>query len=107
MSDGRKRPEGSPDLRDKVAYKNDEVIEVAMANNGFVFALQNYDLLEAKQKRGFTLTLSAAIADLTSRTEYKMECLCYKKHGLFPEQLCHIVDTNVLPPVVRRTSLRS
>lgn len=87
-------------MRDKVAYKDDDVIEVAMSNNGFVFALQNYDLLEQKQKRGFTLTLSAAIADLTSRTEYKLECVCILKHSLFPEQICHIVDTNILPPVV-------
>uniref|UniRef100_A0A336M8K5 CSON013728 protein n=1 Tax=Culicoides sonorensis TaxID=179676 RepID=A0A336M8K5_CULSO len=99
LSDGRKRPEGSPDLRDKVDYKNQEAIELALNDEGFVFALQNYDLLEPKQKKAFTTTLSAALADLSFRTQLKLECFCTLKYGLFPEQVCHVIDTNVLPPV--------
>jgi len=98
LSDGRKRPEGSPELRDKVDYKNDDGIELAIENNGMVFALQNYDALEPKQKKLFSQTMTAAIADQVSRTEQKLECTCILKHSLFPEQLCYVVDTKVLPP---------
>lgn len=98
LNDGRKRPEGSPDLRNKIAYKNDDGIEVALQNNGMVFALQNYDALDGKLKKLFTQTLSASIADQISRTEQKLDCTCVEKHGLFPEQVCYVEETKVLPP---------
>ncbi|XP_063705361.1 apolipophorins isoform X2 [Culicoides brevitarsis] len=98
LGDGRKRPEGTPELRSELSYEHDKLFDTVMQENGMVFALQNYEALDAKQKRGFTVTLAAAVADLTSRTEQKLECVCVLKHSLFPEQLCHVVEENVMPP---------
>lgn len=99
LSDGRKRPEGSPEFRDKVEFKNDDALELATKDNGMIFNLANFDALETKGRKAFTVTLSAAIADQVSRTEQKLECMCTLKHSLFPEQICYVKDTQILPPV--------
>jgi len=99
LADGRKRPEGSPDLRDKLQYKSDLGIDAILNHNGFVFNLNNYMGNEGKPRKQFVQTLSAAISDQLSRTKQKFDCICYVRNGLFPSQLCRVIETEILPPV--------
>lgn len=100
IADGRKRPEGSPDLRTKLEYKDDLAIEATVLNGGWVFNLQNYLGGDAKQQKQYSLTLAAAIADQLKRTEQKLDCVCVLKYSLVPTEVCRVVNKNVLPPVV-------
>lgn len=103
LADGRKRPEGSPDLRDKLQYTTDLGIDAIINNNGFVFNLNNYLAAEGKPKKQFTQTLSAALSDQLSRTKQKFDCICIVKYGLFPGQVCRVTETEILPPLVSFT----
>lgn len=100
LSDGRKRPEGSPDLRTKLEYNLDLGIEATVNSGGWVFNLQNYLQGDAKQQKQYSLTLAAAVADQLKRTEQKLECVCLLKYSLVPSEVCRIADKTVLPPVV-------
>jgi len=98
LADGRKRPEGSPDLRDKLKYKADLGIDATLNNGGFVFNIKSYLASEGKARKQFMQTISAAIADQLSRTKQKFDCICILKHGLFPSQICRATETTILPP---------
>lgn len=86
------------ELREKLTYDADLGVDLVQANNGYVFTLTNFN--ETKDKKAFIQQMTAAIADDMARTEYKMECECELRDGLFAYENCHQVESRILPPIV-------
>lgn len=85
-------------MREKLTYDADLGIDLVQANNGHAFSLTNFN--ETKEKKAFIQQMTATIADDLARTEYKLDCECELRYGLFGYEKCHQVESRILPPIV-------
>lgn len=85
-------------MRQQLTYDADLGIDLVQANNGHAFSLTNFN--ETKDKKAFIQQMTATIADDLARTEYKLECECELRYGLFAYEKCHQVESRILPPIV-------
>lgn len=85
-------------MRQKLSYESDLGVDLVQANSGYVFTLTNFN--ETKDKKAFIQQMTSAIADDMARSEYKMDCECKLRYGLFPHEECHQVESRMLPPIV-------
>lgn len=84
--------------RQKLQFKKDIGTDFVLENNGWVFALQNFDALSADdQKKAYLNQVTSSISDTLFKTETVSECKCVKSHGLHAEHKCKIVSSNFLP----------
>lgn len=86
------------ELREKLTYDADLGVDLVQANNGYAFTLTNFN--ETKDKKAFIQQMTAAIADDLARTEYKLDCECGLRYGLFAYEKCHQVESRTLQPIV-------
>ncbi len=86
------------EMREKLTYDSDLGVDLVQSNNGYVFTLTNFN--ETKDKKQFIQQMTAAIADDLARTEYKLDCECELRYGLFAYEKCHQVESRILPPIV-------
>lgn len=86
------------EMREKLTYDSDLGVDLVQANNGYAFTLTNFN--ETKEKKAFIQQMTAAIADDLARTEYKLDCECELRYGLFAYEKCHQVESRILPPIV-------
>lgn len=84
--------------RQKLKFKKDMGIDFVLENNGWVFAMQNFDALSGDdQKKAYLNQVTSSISDTLFKTETVSECKCVKSHGLHAEHKCKIVSSNFLP----------
>ncbi|KAJ6644415.1 Apolipophorin [Pseudolycoriella hygida] len=87
------------DQRSKLSYTSDLGVDLVQANKGYVFSLKNFN--ETKEKKAFIQQMTGAVADDLARTEYKFECECELRFGLFAHEKCHQIESKTLPPIVK------
>lgn len=85
-------------MRENLTYDPDLGIDLVQANNGHVFSLTNFN--DTKDKKAFIQQMTATIADDLARTEYKLDCECELRYGLFAYEKCHQVESRILPPTI-------
>lgn len=101
MSDARKRPLGSNELRGQLKYENDLGIELVQQGDGYVFNLDNYQQQKtANEKKQFVKTIASTLAEQIARTEVASDCICLLERGLFATEKCVAADRKLLPPLV-------